>query len=294
MKKGVLQAVGAYLLWGFMPIYFKLLKQVPSLEMLANRFVWSFVTLMIIVVLRGELKALRGTLNRRLLLLYGGSGLLLAINWLVFIISVNSGRVLDASLGYFMNPLVSVVLGMLIFKEKLRPLQWTAVGLAALGVLYLAFTVGTVPWAALALAFTFGFYGVLKKIAPLSALHGLTLETAWVLVPTAAIMLYYEFSGTAAFGHSSPGVTLLLFLGGLITIVPLMLFSAGAQTVPLTVIGLLQFIAPTMQFMVGTLLYNEPMSPTRLVGFAIIWTALVVFSVENVFTRRRALAAAAC
>jgi len=282
----------AYVLWGFLPVYFKLIYDVPALQTTAHRVVWSFLLLVAIVAFRHEYNALRANLNRRTVLIYLGAATLLAANWLIYIYAVKAGFVVETSLGYFINPLVNVLLGMIFLRERLRSAQWVPVALAALGVAYLTFSVGSLPTIALALAFTFGFYGLVKKVAPLGSLHGLMLETSLMLIPATAYLIYEEASGVGVFGHAGPGVSILLVLLGGVTAVPLLLFASGARQVPLSTLGLLQYIAPTLQFLTGVLLYGEPFTRDRMIGFGIIWVALAIFSAEGLLARRRAIQAA--
>jgi chloramphenicol-sensitive protein RarD len=239
-------------------------------------------------MLRREWPKLRESLrNPRLLLVYILSALLLATNWLVYIYGINSGQIVETSLGYFINPLVSVALGVIILRERLRPLQWAAIGIAALAVIYLTVQVGSPPWIALALAFSFGLYGLIKKIAPLGALQGLSLETGLLFIPAALYLLFLDFQGAGAFGQVSLSVTILLALAGIITATPLLLFARAARAISLTLLGILQYIAPTVQFLLGVFLYNEPFTLTRLVGFSIIWIALLIFTFEGLNERRK-------
>jgi chloramphenicol-sensitive protein RarD len=275
-------------MWGFFPIYFKALQVVPSLEIMLHRVVWSFIFVASLIILRREWPKLRESLrNPRLLLVYILSALLLATNWLVYIYGINSGQIVETSLGYFINPLVSVALGVIILRERLRPLQWAAIGIAALAVIYLTVQVGSPPWIALALAFSFGLYGLIKKIAPLGALQGLSLETGLLFIPAALYLLFLDFQGAGAFGRVSLSVTILLALAGIITATPLLLFARAARAISLTLLGILQYIAPTVQFLLGVFLYNEPFTLTRLVGFSIIWIALLIFTFEGLNERRK-------
>ncbi len=291
MNKGVIYAAAAYVLWGFFPIYFKALSGVPAFQIMTHRVVWCFLVVVILLLALRELAALKAVITKRTLLIYLGAGVLLAINWVVYVWGVNAGYVLETSLGYFINPLVSVSLGVIFLHERLRPLQWVPVGLAAAGVIYLTVSYGTLPWVALVLAFSFGFYGLVKKVAPLGSLHGLALETATIFLPSLAFLLVEELRGVGAFGHAGAGTTVLLALTGVVTAVPLLLFSSGARLVPLSTLGLLQYIAPTLQFFIGVFLYNEPFTRERLIGFGIIWLALLIFSAEGFLERRRALSA---
>ena len=288
MNKGIITAASAYILWGFLPLYFKFVHDVPALETTAHRVVWSVLLLVVILVVRRDFGAFRASLNRRTLLIFGGSAALLAVNWLIYVYGVTSGYVVETSLGYFINPLVNVVLGTIFLGERLRPTQWIPVGLAALGVTYLTFSLGSLPWIALALAFTFGLYGLVRKVAPLGSRYGLTLETGLLFIPAAAYLATLEFNGTAYFGHAGLATTILLALLGVVTAVPLLLFASGARQVPMTTLGLLQYIAPTLQFLTGVFLYGEPVTPARMMGFAIIWTALAIYSLEGFLARRRA------
>jgi chloramphenicol-sensitive protein RarD len=288
-KKGILLVFGANALWGFFPIYFKLLHSVPAVQIVAHRISWSFLILVVLVSLRGQLKNIRQILTPKTIILYIGAGILLSLNWLTYVWGVNAGYVIETSLGYFINPLVSVFLGVVILRERLRPMQWIPIFLAGLGVTYLTFQHGSLPWIALVLAFSFGSYGLLKKIGPLKSLPGLTLETAGVFIPAVGFLIFSEMQHTGAFGHINAVTTFLLILSGLVTAVPLILFASGAPLVPLSTIGLLQYIAPTLQFLSGIFLYKEPFSYQQLIGFSIIWLALIIFSLEGLNARRHSL-----
>lgn len=282
MNKGILYGAGAYLMWGFFPIYFKALHQVPALEIMFHRVVWSFVFLILLVVVKKDWFSFRSNLSdRKILLTYAVVAIFLSMNWLIYIYGVNAGQVVETSLGYFITPLASVALGIIFLRERLRPLQWLPVILAAVGVFYLTWQFGSLPWIALGLAFTFSMYGLLKKIAPLGSLQSLTLETAILFVPGMLYLFWIERQGSGAFGHGGASTSLLLAMAGVITALPLLLFGSAARRIPLTMIGLLQYIAPTVQFSLGVLLYHEPFDSIRLVGFSIIWVALVIFWVEN-------------
>ncbi|MEN4011542.1 MAG: EamA family transporter RarD [Bellilinea sp.] len=289
MKKGILFSASAYVLWGFFPIYFKALYNVPAAQILAHRVVWSFLFLAAFLLARQEITALLKAISRRILLIYLTAGVLLGVNWLTYVWAVNDGRVVESSLGYFINPLVSVLLGVIFLRERLRTMQWAPVGLAAAGVAYLTIRFGQLPWVALVLAFTFGFYGLFKKIAPLGARQGLLLETALICLPMFLYLIFAEFNGSGVFLRSSSLTSLLLALSGLVTIIPLLLFAAGAQLIPLTIIGLLQYIAPTLQFLIGVLLYNEPFTLSSAIGFGFIWLALILFSLESYIHNQRSL-----
>jgi chloramphenicol-sensitive protein RarD len=293
MNRGVLAGIAAYLLWGFLPIYLKALQIVPSLQIMLHRLVWSFLFVMLLIFLRKSWPQFRSSISsRRVLLTYSLTAALLAANWFIYIYGVNSGQVIETSLGYFINPLLNVALGVIILRERLRPMQWFPVGLAALGVLYLTLQYGSLPWIALALAFSFGLYGLIKKVAPLGSLHGLSLETGILFIPATIYLLFLENQGAGAFGHESLTITLLLVFVGVVTALPLLLFGFAARTIPLSLLGILQYIAPVFQFFLGIYLYQEPFTTTRLVGFAFIWLALLIFTLEGVYTRRKQIATA--
>ncbi len=281
MKKGIISVLIAYAMWGFFPIYFKFLHQVPATQIMAHRVSWSFIFLFLIILISGKLKDLRKQLTGKVILLYFFAGLILSINWLTYVWGVNAGFIIETSLGYFINPLISVILGVVILKEKLRPLQKIPVIMAAIGVTYLTIQHGSLPWIAIVLAITFGTYGLLKKIAPLKSTQGLTLETAGVFIPAFGYLLFCEFTGVGSYGHISLTTTLLLTATGIVTAIPLLFFAEGAPKVPLTTLGLLQYIAPTLQFLIGVFVYHEAFSFHQLIGFGIIWIALIIYSYES-------------
>jgi chloramphenicol-sensitive protein RarD len=288
MNKGVLYGLGAYLMWGFFPIYFKLLQDVSAMEILGNRIVWSFAFLAIIITLLKDWTNLRSlALRPRILITYAVSACLLSVNWLIYIWGVNSGFIVETSLGYFINPLLNVLLGVVFLHEKLRPMQWVPIGLAALGVAYLTVNYGQLPWIALALAFSFGLYGLVKKIAPLGSLHSLTIETGILLIPAALYLLLFSSRLTGTSGGYDPQTYILLAGTGVITSVPLLLFGAAARRIDLTLLGVLQYVAPTCQFLLGVLVYDEPFTQARLVGFSFIWAALILFWAEGAIQQRK-------
>jgi chloramphenicol-sensitive protein RarD len=286
MKKGILFALMGYAIWGFFPLYFKTLQAAPAFQIMAHRVVWSFLLLAAIVVIRRGTRELLAALTPQIVLQYAIAGFLLAINWVTYVWAVNSGFVVEASLGYFINPLVSVLLGVVFLKERLRPLQWLPVLLAAVGVTYLTLSMGKLPWISLVLAFSFGLYGLTKKITPLNSLHGLTMETGAVFLPALGFLIYEQLRGVGAFGSGDPGFSLLLASTGIATAVPLLFFSSGTRVVPLTTIGLLQYVTPTTQFLLGVLVFKEPVSSDKMIGFVIIWIALVLFTGENLLRIR--------
>jgi chloramphenicol-sensitive protein RarD len=281
-NKGIFYALGAYISWGLLPVYWKALENVPATQILGHRIVWSFALIGVIILARREWVSFRQSFTSRSKLLYGGMAAgLLGVNWLVYIWAVNSDHIVEASLGYFINPLVSVLLGVIFFKERLRSAQWLAVGLAGLGVLYLTFHYGTPPWISLVLALTFGFYGLLKKKSSLEALHGLGFEMACLVLPALAYLLFVQNQGNGSFIQDGAVTTLLLIITGVVTAMPILLFGFAARSIPLSLVGLLQYIAPTLQFLLGVLVYNEPFTQERLIGFSVIWLALLIYWFEG-------------
>jgi len=285
-RKGILYALGAYGLWGLFPIYWKWLHDVPALQVIGHRIGWSFVLLMVVIFATKQWTKLRSALTLRVLGIYLVAGLLLSANWLIYVWGVNADHVVETSLGYFINPLFSVLLGMIFLRERLRPAQWFPVGLAAFGVFYLTKAYGSLPWIALSLAFTFGFYGLVKKLSPLGSLYGLTLETGMVFLPALGYLVFIQGDGGGAFLHEEIASDLLLVGAGAVTTVPLLMFASAAKRIPLTMIGILQYIAPTLQFLLGVLLYKEPFTTTKLIGFSMVWMALIIFWVEGVMAHR--------
>jgi len=287
MNKGILNGIGAYVLWGFFPIYWKFLHEVSALQVIGHRIGWSFLLLIMVIVLTNQWKEFRSTaLKAKTIGIYLIAGILLSINWLVYVWGVNAGFIVETSLGYFINPLVSVLLGVIFLRERLRSVQWIPVALAAAGVIYLTVTYGRPPWIALSLAFSFGTYGLVKKIAPLGSLYGLTLETA-IVFPIALIYLAYaNISGTGAFLHQGVRTDIFLIGTGVVTSIPLLMFASAARQIPLTMIGILQYIAPTLQFLIGVFVYHELFDQSRLFGFGLVWMALIIFWVENYLASR--------
>lgn len=292
MRKGIIYGIAAYFMWGVFPIYWKLLKGVLPLEILLHRMLWSLVFVVLILAVRKDWAWLEVLRRRpRYALLFLASGALLSFNWFIFIWSVNSGFIVEASLGYFINPLINVAFGVIFLKERLRPGQLIAIFIAALGVAYLTVNYGAFPWIALSLACTFALYGLLRKIAPLESLEGLTVETAFMLAPALVAVYYLNATGQAVFLHGHAIESSLLALAGPVTAIPLLMFSASARRITLIALGLLQYIAPTLQFLVGVLIYHEPFSHVRFIGFCIIWIALAVYTGESLlYARRRILA----
>jgi chloramphenicol-sensitive protein RarD len=295
ISSGVPAAALAYILWGLFPLYIKQIEVVPALEIVAHRSVWCLVFMLLLLAAMRRFAWLREVLRQpRTLGIFTLSALLLSGNWLIYVWAVNHGRVLDASLGYFINPLVNVMLGYLVLHERPRAGQWAAVGIAALGVLWLAVGAGNLPWIALTLAASFGCYGLLRKTAPLGAIEGLTLETLVMAPLMVALLGWYAlggFGGAGRFAHGDLALDGWLLLAGPLTAIPLLLFAYGARRVTLATLGLLQYLGPSIQFLLGVFLYKEPFDPARGIGFALIWAALVVYSAEGLWQMRRSAAA---
>ncbi len=282
MNRGIAYACAAYALWGVFPIYFKALQDVAPLEILGHRILWSLAVCVLLLLALRHVRWLAGLRQQpRVLLWFVGSSAAVAVNWFVYIWAVNAGRVVDASLGYFINPLVNVLLGALVLKERLRRAQWFAVGVAGTGVLWLTLQAATVPWIGLTLAISWGIYGLLRKTATLGAIEGLTLETM-LLAPIAAVYLYWlGASGSSAFASADTSTRLLLMAAGPVTAAPLLLFAGGARRIPFFTLGLLQYIGPTLQLLIGVWLYDEPFAE-RAFGYVLIWIALALFTAEGI------------
>ena len=285
MRTGIINATLAFLCWGLFPLFFRALQEVPPSQILAHRVLWSLLFLAIVLTVRRQWKWLPAMLRqRRVIASFVVSAFLLSANWMVYIWAVNNGHVIEASLGYFINPLVNIMFGYLLLKERLRAGQWAAIALAALGVAWLTWQAGTVPWIALMLAATFGAYGLMRKTAALGALEGLAFETM-VLFPLAlGYVIWLSLHGQNSFINSAADSTrYLLVAAGPITAIPLLLFAAGARTIPLSVLGLLQYISPTIQFLLGVWLFHEAFSAERMVGFVLIWSALALYAAEGLY-----------
>ncbi len=286
MRQGLLAAAVAYLIWGLFPIYWKLLLAVDAPQIMAHRIVWCLLFVSIWLGARQGWGWIR-ELSPRLLAMLGTSAVLISINWLIYIWAVNSGHIVETSLGYFINPLVSVLMGVLILRERLTPGQWLSVAIAACGVLWLTFQLGHLPWIALTLAFSFGGYGLVRKLAVVPSVQGLAVESGLLFLPALGYLLWAESSGNGAFGHTGLRMDALLIVGGLITALPLILFAIGARSVPLSTIGILQYLAPTLQLCVGVFLFDEPFSHAQAIGFGCIWFALVIYAIDGLWRARR-------
>ncbi len=295
-RLGTLYASSAYILWGFLPLYWKLVEHVSAWEILAHRILWSFVLMMVLIVVirrwhlfMDECKQIM--LNKKKLFGISAAGIIISLNWVIFIWAVNSDRVLDASLGYYINPLISIFFGFIFLKERFSKIQWIAIAFAFSGVFFMTYNFGSVPWAALGMAITFAFYGLLKKTVDLNAIFGLAIETL-IVTPIATIyILYLGFNGTGAMGISFEG--LILIGTGLATALPLLLFGQGAKRIPLSLVGFLQYFAPTIMLLLGVFLFNESFTYVHGITFTLIWLGLILYSYERIQSLRKTKAKAA-
>ena len=288
-RAGLLAATTAYLIWGVFPVYWRALGAVPAPQIMAHRLVWCFLLVAgYLVVTRGLRWWQPLVASPRLLRLLATSAVLIASNWWLYIWAVNAGHIVETSLGYFINPLVNVLLGVAVLKERLNPRQWLAVAVAAAGVLYLTVQLGSPPWIALALALSFGTYGLIRKVAVVESIPALGLESSILFLPALAYLVYVQAQGQAAFLHDGAAVDALLLLCGPITAVPLVLFAYGAQRIPYSMMGILQYLAPTLQLACGIWLFHEPFTRLQLQGFACIWVALAIYAADGLLRLHRA------
>ncbi|MEU6747181.1 EamA family transporter RarD [Spirillospora sp. NPDC046719] len=285
-NRGMAYGVAAYVLWGLFPLYWPLLKPAGALEILAHRIMWSLVAVAVVLAAARNWSWIR-TLTVRRAGLLAAAAVVITANWGTYIYAVNSGHTIEAALGYFINPLISVVFGVVIFRERLRAGQWAAVGLGAAAVVVLAADYGRLPWIALVLAFSFGTYGLLKKFASMPSAESLAVETAVMFVPALVFAVALAGRGDAAFGHHGAGHAALLAGAGIVTAIPLMLFNAAAIRLPMSAIGMLQYLAPVLQFLIGLLVQGEEMPPSRWAGFLLVWLALVTLTWDGVRSGRR-------
>ena len=291
--RGLAAAATAFFIWGLLPLYLKFLQAVPVLQVTAHRLVWGCLFALGWLAVRGELSHVRAALldvrtGWRLCL----SAALISINWVMYVYGIASNHVVETSLGYFINPLVNVLLGVLVLSERLNRAQWTAVAIAAAGVAYLTWSAGHLPWIALTLAFSFGLYGLVRKLVKVDSLAGFASETLVLLPLGIGYLIWCEFHGANWLGHTTLGMHTLLILGGPITAIPLVLFAFGARRIPYSTVGLLQYIGPTIQLMLAVLVFHEPFSQTRMVGFALIWTALAIYAIDGLWRSRKVTALA--
>ncbi len=287
MNKGVIYAIGAYFLWGIFPIYWKTIHSVPAYEIVGHRMVWSFVFVILVIKTTGNWNKFRTAIrNWNNLLPFVVSAILLSVNWLTYIWAVNAGYIVETSLGYFINPLVNVLFGMVFLKEHLRIWQWTSIILAGLGISYLTWHYGSLPWIGLTLAFTFAFYALIRKMAILNSTQGMAVETGIMFIPALIFLLVLDSTGQGVFSIQPFLNKFLIVFAGVATGLPLLLFGAAAQEINLSTLGFLQYIAPTLQFLIGVLIYGESFSKDNLIGFGLIWLALFIFSIEAIINRK--------
>ena len=286
--RGLAAAATAFLIWGLLPLYLKALQTVPVLQVTAHRLVWGCVFAFAWLALRKEVgqvrTALRNPTTRWRLC---ASAALISINWVTYVWGIAVNRVVETSLGYFINPLVNVVLGVVILSERLNVVQWMAVAIAAAGVSYLTWSAGQLPWISLILAFSFGLYGLVRKLVQVDSLAGFGAETLLLLPIGIAYLLWCEWAGTGAVSRAGLGLDLLLVLGGPLTAIPLVLFAFGARRIPYSTLGLLQYIGPTIQLMLAVLVFREPFSGPRVLGFTLIWTALAIYAIDGLWRSRK-------
>ncbi len=288
LRRGTLYAAAAYLLWGLFPLYWPLLLPSGALEVLAHRVLWSLAVIVVLLGITRRLPEVRAAVrDRRRLAQLTLAAVVIAVNWGTYIYGVTHDRVLEASLGYFVNPIVTVLLGVLVLGERLRRAQWIAMGTALVAVVVLTVAQGSPPWLALVLAFSFGTYGLLKKTAGVGAVEGLAIETAVLMPVAAAYVVVLGLLGQGTFTSEGGGHATLLALSGVVTAIPLLLFGAAASRVPLVTLGVLQYLAPTMQFLLGVTLFDEPLPVVRLLGFVLVWIGLALFTVDLLRHARR-------
>lgn len=293
-RRGLFLGVGAYFIWGLFPLYWPLLKPAGAVEILAHRMVWSFVFVALLLAALRRWRWVRElAAHPKALAALALAAVLISVNWGTYIYGVNTERVVETSLGYFITPLISVLLGVLVLGERLSRPQWAAVGIGAVAVAVLTADYGRPPWIALVLAVSFSTYGLLKKTAGRPAIEGLAVESGLLAPLALAYVCWLEVRGDAAFGHVSVGHALLMIGAGVVTAIPLLLFAGAANQVPLSTLGVLQYLTPTMQFVLGVLVLREPMPAPRLAGFALVWLALAVFTADGLRRHRRQLAEAA-
>jgi chloramphenicol-sensitive protein RarD len=285
----VAATAAAFLIWGLFPLYIVGLSSVSAMQITAHRVAWSCLFVLALLAYRRELGSIAEAVKRPgILLRLAGSAILVSINWVAFVWAVNNNQTVEVSLGYYINPLLNVVLGILVLKERLNRLQWIAVAIATAGVAYLAFETGRVPWVALAVASSFGVYGLIRKVARVDALPGLTIEMILLTPFAVGYLIWCEMQGIGSFGHAGPLVETLLVLSGVVTATPLALFAYGARLLPYSTVGILQYIAPSLQLVCAVFILGEPFQHARAVGFAAIWVALAVYAIDGIMRSRRA------
>jgi chloramphenicol-sensitive protein RarD len=280
-KSGVVAAATAYFCWGLFPIFWKLLDGIAAIELMAHRIVWCTITVAAYLALTGYARFWRG-IERRTIFILAGSAALIATNWWVYIWAVGHGRIVESSLGYFITPLVNILFGVLFLRERLTAAQWLAVTLATSGVAYLTVQTGTLPWIALTLAFSFGSYGLIRKVALVDSARGLAIEGTWLLLPALAFLAVWQSQGQSHFGNSLK-IDGLILLTGPLSAIPLLLFAYGARRIPLTLLGILQYIGPTLGLLSGVLLYGEPFTQVQAIGFGLTWSALAIYAIDSAY-----------
>jgi chloramphenicol-sensitive protein RarD len=290
MNRGFWAVAGSFVIWGLFPLYWHQLREVPAFQIVAHRVVWCGLLVVGYLMLRQGPGWLRAALSRpRVPLMLAGSSLLISFNWGLYIWAVNNGHVVESSLGYFINPLVNVLLGVLVLRERLNPRQWLSVAVAASGVVYLTWQFGAPPWIALALALSFGGYGLIRKVAAVDSIPGLGVESVYLFLPALAYLAWAQWHGQSAFGHMSAVKDLLLMFGGAVTALPLIWFAYGARRISYSLVGILQYIGPSLQLLTGVFLFGEPFTRVHALGFGLIWLALLIYAADGLW---RASAAA--
>jgi chloramphenicol-sensitive protein RarD len=284
---GLTAAIGAFVIWGLFPLYLKPMAEVPALQIMAHRVVWCCLLVFAWLAIRGELGAVRTALaDSASRVRLAASATLISINWLIYVWAVNTGHTVEASLGYFINPLLNVVLGVVVLHERLNRVQWSAVALAATGVLYLTIATAHPPWIALALAASFGTYGLIRKVVRVESVPGLATETLMLAPFAVAFLAWCEVRGVGALAHSGAAIDALLVGSGLVTALPLALFAYGARQIPYSTIGIVQYIGPTLQFLIGVFVFHEAFTSERALGFVLIWAALAFYAADGAYRRR--------
>ncbi|MCC2658150.1 MAG: rane protein [Panacagrimonas sp.] len=286
-RRGFVATVGAFIAWGLFPLYWRELQMVAPLQITAHRILWCTVFVVGFLMWKQGFGWLRATLSRpRAAPLLLASSLLISVNWVLYIWAVNAGHVVESALGYFINPLVNVLLGVAVLGERLNLRQWVSVALAAFGVAWLTWKLGRLPWIALALAFSFGTYGLIRKIVSVESVPGLGVESLIMFVPALGYLVFCEAMGTGGFGHVGRYEDLLMILAGVVTAMPLIWFAYGARRIPLSLVGIIQYIGPTLQLLTGVFLFGEPFSEVQLIGFGCIWGALALYALDGLWRIR--------
>ncbi len=285
-SKGLVAAFGAFSIWGILPLYWKALSSAIPLEILCHRITWSTLTTLFLLFLLKKSATLKRSLkNWKIIARYTLTSLILSLNWLLYIWAVNSNFIVETSLGYYINPLINILLGVFFLQERLRPPQWVAIFIAFSGVCYLTQIYGSFPWIAITLAVTFSFYGLLRKTAPLPSLEGLCLETSIIFLPALIALLFFASQGKSDFIYQDNHVRFLLIGTGIITSLPLLLFGFAAQRIPLSTLGIVQYLGPTLQLSIGIFVFDEPFPLEQLIGFSLVWLALFIYAIEGIFVR---------